>query len=256
MNATAVLVGESINLSTLVQKVRYYYDVFHDVYEEKSIVVHRHGVVVFFDHSRSERNAYLETLQKHISQPHKTHEEEKLEVKISRTVAEGHQKDGVLHMKSLNKEKREIIAHLLTKSLLLDRYESRVQDVFASFSPIIEKMRTTPIYKLPKKTIQSLISRNFGLQHSIIGKIKISERPDILWEHESLNKIYDTLLVEYEIHERFEMLTEKISIIDHSAQALMVFLDNHKAHLLEWYIIILIVFEILFTLGEYAGILP
>ena len=66
----------------------------------------------------------------------------------------------------------------------------------------------------------------------------------MLWERPSLERFYARLEDEYELKERADVLTRKLTVISDSAKAFADIIDTERAARLELIIIILIAVEI------------
>ena len=76
------------------------------------------------------------------------------------------------------------------------------------------------------------------------------EKPELLWEHPELERLYHRLEGEYELSERHMALERKLDLLSKTAETLLGLLSTKRSLRVEWYIVILIVFEILLTLYE------
>jgi uncharacterized Rmd1/YagE family protein len=85
-------------------------------------------------------------------------------------------------------------------------------------------------------------------QHRVMGTAQAQERPDLLWEHPELDRLYSRLEAEYELHERAEILGKKLETLGDFAATLMNIVQDKRAYRLEAAIIALIAFEIVLTL--------
>lgn len=84
----------------------------------------------------------------------------------------------------------------------------------------------------------------------MVGRVEVAEKPDLLWDHPQLERVYARLLDEYELSERHRALGRKLELISRTAETVLELLQNRRSLRVEWYIVILIVVEILLTLYE------
>ena len=87
-------------------------------------------------------------------------------------------------------------------------------------------------------------------EQRLVGRAEISEKPEILWDHPGLEGLFVRLQDEFEIRERHQALERKLNLLSHTAQSILELLSSRHALRVEWYIVILIVFEILLSLYE------
>jgi required for meiotic nuclear division protein 1 len=125
---------------------------------------------------------------------------------------------------------------------LLARYELEISDSFNAIEPLAVQMKSTP-RKLPWK--QSELVHQIGdsmlVEHQLVGRAEILEKPE-------LDRLYARLEDEYELRERVLALERKLEVVSRAAQTM---LDLHQAKRslnVEYYIVVLIVFEIALAL--------
>lgn len=80
--------------------------------------------------------------------------------------------------------------------------------------------------------------------------MEIVDKPELLWESPTLENFYLRLEEEYEIRERHKALERKLELISRTAETVLQFMDHRTSLRVEWYVVILIVVEILLSLYE------
>lgn len=88
------------------------------------------------------------------------------------------------------------------------------------------------------------------IQTKIIGRVEVDEKPDLLWDMPELERMFSRLEDEYELRERHNALKQKLELIYQTADAMMGLLSDKRTLHVEWYIVILIVVDILMGLAE------
>ena len=89
-------------------------------------------------------------------------------------------------------------------------------------------------------------------RHEILSDVIILDKPDIAWESEVYDQIYQKLARYYELSRRYKNVTTKL---DHAFEVASVLLEIHsesKANFLEWMVILLFVVEIAMSIVEKA----
>ena len=89
-----------------------------------------------------------------------------------------------------------------------------------------------------------LIGQALLAQHRVSGRVAVEEKPDVLWDHPELERLYARLADEYELEERGDVLKRKLDVVGDTAQALTDIIDADRATRLEAAIVILIVLEL------------
>jgi uncharacterized Rmd1/YagE family protein len=84
----------------------------------------------------------------------------------------------------------------------------------------------------------------------MVGRVEVEEKPEALWERPDLERLHQRLAEEYELPERHRALERKLDLIARTANTLLTLQYNRRNLRVEWYIVALIVVEIMITVGE------
>jgi uncharacterized Rmd1/YagE family protein len=87
-------------------------------------------------------------------------------------------------------------------------------------------------------------------QQEMVGRIAITDKPDVLWDHPELERLYARLNDEFEIIDRFEAVESKLNLIGRTIQTSIDLVQSRRSLRVEWYIVLLIVAEIGLTLYD------
>jgi uncharacterized Rmd1/YagE family protein len=90
------------------------------------------------------------------------------------------------------------------------------------------------------------------VQHRVSGRVAVAEKPDVVWDRPDLERLYARLQDEYELKERADALSRKLSVISDTAEMLTDMIDTQRSLRLEVIIVLLILFEIVITTYEIA----
>ncbi|TRZ69893.1 MAG: hypothetical protein D4S02_01340 [Rhodocyclaceae bacterium] len=213
-------------------------------------VLFRYGVVVFFGLRALDEVRFLETLQPLITNSYPNPEIEELEIHCGKPNL-GVQ-SGAVSLDEISLEKVQVIADALSKNLVLSLYEKKVAGEFDKIEPLAQELATRGKVSASSKTLLSKIGRMLLIEHRMVGRAEIGDKPEILWDFPHLGGLYASLEDEFELQERQVALDRKLNLISDTAQTLADIWDNKKLHRLEWYVIGLILFEIVINLLEMA----
>ncbi len=86
-------------------------------------------------------------------------------------------------------------------------------------------------------------------RHRMVGRAQVTERPDLLWDHPSLGRLWVRLEAEYELDDRSHALAEKLDLIGDTAETLLDLVQNRRTMRVEYAIVALIAFEIALSLS-------
>jgi uncharacterized Rmd1/YagE family protein len=206
----------------------------------------RYGAVVLFNASEAERKEFLKELKPRIQRPLARPETEEAVVFDAGRQPEGITAEGI-GLGDLSLPRLQIVATLLTRSVALAYYESTVAGAFDLIEPLALKLEQ-PRGSRHLKPLVRQIGAALLVQHKLIGRVEIQDRPDILWDHPELERLYLRLENEYELVERNTVLERKLALIARTVEAAVNLLQNQRLLRVEWYIVILIVASVLLSL--------
>ena len=212
-------------------------------------VLFRYGAVVLFGVTPVEEMSFLKHLEHLLHRPLPHPETEQIPV-----VLDGAQPEGLYneqaHLQRFSLERLQLIADSLAKSVVLAHYEKRVAQVFDRIEPLAEELQNKGRAGHRSRILLRHIGEALMIQHKTVGRVEIVEKPELLWEYPELERLYLRLTDEYELRDRHTALERKLSLISRTAETLLDLLQDGRSLRVEWYIVVLIVVEILLTLYE------
>jgi len=211
-------------------------------------VLFRYGVVVLFGVQTLDEVRFVETLKPLLTNAYQAPEIEELEIHCGRSSI-GVQ-SGAVSLDEATLEKLQIIADALSKNLVLTLYEKKVAGEFDKIEPLAQELATHGKVSADSRTLLSKIGAMLLIEHRMVGRAEIGDKPETLWNFPHLEGLYASLEDEFELKERQSALDRKLGLISDTAQTLADVWDNKQLHKLEWYVIGLIVFEIVISLFE------
>ncbi len=214
---------------------------------EAVAVLFRYGVAVVFGGTADAEHALRERLASLIEHRYRTVEVEELEVRVDGDHPEGFT-EGALVLQWASIERLQLVADALSKSVLLGHYETRIAGDFDRIEPLAveleRKGRIRGTTREHLKRIGSLVL----VEHRMVGRAEIGDKPELLWEHPELERLYALLDTEFELRERLAALGRKLDLAGRTVRTLVDLLNARHSLRVEWYIVALIVVEILLTL--------
>lgn len=213
-------------------------------------VLFRYGVVVLFGVPIADEPRFIESLKPLLSNAYTVPEVEELDIHCGMT-STGVQ-SGMVSLDTLSLEKLQLIADALSKNLVLSLYEKKVAGEFDKIEPLAQELATHGKVSGGSKKLLSKIGHMLLIEHRMVGRAEIGDKPETLWDFPHLEGLYASLEDEFELIERQAALDRKLGLISDTAQTLADVWDNKQLHKLEWYVIGLILFEIVLSLSERA----
>lgn len=212
--------------------------------------VFRYGAVVTIG-PPSHDSAILDTaLAPHLDDPMSESEIETAEIAIRAGEEERIETDGLIVLADTIPERLELVATVLSRSVVLARDETAVSAAFDRSAPLVTELRTNGRVQLPIAQVMKMVGEALDARHRVTGAAQVDERPDLLWDHPELDRLYQRLEGEYELTERAEVLHDKLEALGDFAEALLDIVQTKRAYRVEVAIIALIAFEIGLTLWE------
>lgn len=210
-------------------------------------VLARFGAVVLLGVLPADEAAFLERIRPLVLHPYPAPEIERIETRIDPSVREG-TRGGVIYLESASLEKLQLIADILSKSVVLGLYETRIAHNFDRIEPLATELEQTGRIPGVARDLLKHIGAMLISEHRMVGRAEVSEKPELLWEHPSLEGLFVRLEDEFEIRERHTAIERKLNLITHTASTLLELLHNRHSLRVEWYIVFLIVAEIALSL--------
>lgn len=217
---------------------------------EGCAILFRWGAVVLFNVSPVEEAAFLTHLKSMIRQPFAEPEYEEAELSLGPDRKEYINRDGAILLSDFTVDHLQIVAQILAESVVLAYYEESVAGVFDRIEPLAAGLQYTGKRHMPDRELLHHIGNVLLIQHKTVGRVEVGEKPEILWERPDLERLYSRLEDEYELSERQVALERKLDLISRTAQTLLDMLQAKRTLRVEWYIVILILIEIMLTLYE------
>ncbi|OGV51512.1 MAG: hypothetical protein A2017_01705 [Lentisphaerae bacterium GWF2_44_16] len=217
--------------------------------ENGCVILFRYGALVFFNTDPIDEMKCLTGLKPLLEEPFASPKVEEVEITVSDESDEGVRADTIF-IKDFSIERLQLIAEILSKTVVLEYYETSVSRSFDSIEPIAIGLKETGRCGHEAKDLLRHIGESLLSMHKMIGRVQISEKPDVLWEHPKLERLYVRLQEEYELRERHLAVDQKLELISRTAETVLDLLEHKHSSRLEWYIIILIVFEIILSLYD------
>lgn len=208
-------------------------------------VLFRYGVVVLMGLSRIEEVAFLETVSPFVQGRFEDPENEDSQIVIDPNRDKRIDIDGRLILPKASLERLQIVAHVLAKSTVLAHYEERVATIFDRIENLAEDLQRGARRPTSGRDLLREIGDVLLIQTRTVGRVEVTEKPELTWESPELDRLYEYLSIEYELHDRDLALSRKLDLVSHTAQTYLSLLQNRQGLRVEWYIVILIVVEII-----------
>lgn len=144
-----------------------------------------------------------------------------------------------------------IISHVISQSVALEVYENKLTDYYEKSKSLLEESDTFSIFKRTKfaKFAKQLVL----IHHDMMIDLYLLDKPNIIWDNEDAEALYNKLAASLELKDRFEVVEYKLNSIKDDIIMIMDLTNHNHSSFLEWIIIILIVMEVIMGLMEWFG---
>jgi uncharacterized Rmd1/YagE family protein len=215
-------------------------------------VLFRFGAAAVVDLSPIEEAAFFESLAPFVIEPVERPEIEEIEIEIDPGAAERVSESGRLALRSPDLPRMQAVAHALAKSAVLAWYEHRATELVDRIEKLAEELRRGGRGRRGRE-----LAREIGdlllIQTRIVGAAEVAEKPDITWDDPELDRLFEHLAAEFELRERDRALSRKLEVASRTVETYLNLLQNRQSLRVEWYIVLLILAEIVLILYQMAS---
>ncbi|MBN1141366.1 MAG: RMD1 family protein [Deltaproteobacteria bacterium] len=212
-------------------------------------ILFRFGAVCAVGLSEAEERQLMRQAAALAAEPRKAIAPEEVEIRVTPGKDEGIDAQGRFVVSELSLGRAQVIASVLAKSAVLGDYEAEVGAVFERIEPFATELRDGKSRSGGKKILREL-GEVLLIQSRMVGRAEISDKPDITWDDPELDRLYEKLALDFELRDREQALTRKLELISRSANSCYDLMMGRRTLRVEWYIVFLILIEIVLLVYE------
>ncbi|MEA2910636.1 MAG: required for meiotic nuclear division protein 1 [Bradyrhizobium sp.] len=250
LTAHALLIGDRINTAGFEGQVLSSAPLAVRVGSNGIAVLFRYGVVVFIGLSVAEEAEFLERLLARSYGKITPPDEEWAKVQVAKEAEEPIPVGGPILVREFSLERLLLVADALAKSVVLGHDEREVANVFDTIEPFARELANFGKTSRNRTDLLKLLGNALLVQHRVSGRVAVGDKPDVLWDRPDLERLYARLEDEYELSERADTLSRKLTVIADTANTLADIIDTKRSLRLELIVVFLIAFEIVITFYE------
>lgn len=210
--------------------------------------VFRYGVAVTFGPDAHAPDVLDAALRAHVIDPTDVKEYEVADLAIRRGGEDRIGPGGQILLTDASPERLLLVATVLARSVVLARDEVLVSEAFHQIDPLVSDLRQNGRSRLPIREAMKLVGNVLAARHRMMGTVQVDERPDLLWDHPGLDRLYARLEAEYELKERADILDRKFASLGDFTEVLLDIVHGIRAYRLEVAVLALFALEIVLTL--------
>ncbi|MCK2005449.1 RMD1 family protein [[Brevibacterium] frigoritolerans] len=149
----------------------------------------------------------------------------------------------------------ELISTVLAKSVALEKTEEQLGKIHDKLEAMIDRLEKGKL-RIGNKELARTTAKIVRHEYNTLAYIMILDKPDITWTSSIAGEFYDRMLEFFELNDRYKILKSKTEILYNIMDGFSNISHSIRGLFVEWIIVILIVFEILLTILEFAGWIP
>jgi uncharacterized Rmd1/YagE family protein len=207
----------------------------------------RYGAAVLFGATPEAADRFAAALAGHVTGSYAVPDRDEARLVVDPAADSHVDAAGNILVRDTAPERLQLVADILAKSLVLTHYEARLADIFDRIEPLAAKLREKGRAGARGKVLLRHIGDVLLMQQQMVGRVETAETPELLWEHPELERFYMRLADEYELRDRDRALDRKLDIVSRTVETLLGLVQTRSSHRVEWYIVILIVAELLLS---------
>lgn len=214
--------------------------------------IFRMGVVVFADVPVADEGPLLDLIRPRTVEPLATSEIEHFSSAVTAGAGDEDRLNpaGSLFLQDRATERLQIVADVLAKSSVLSHHEMRLAAVFDRIDQLAMEIKRKGRGVRHARELVREIGDSLLTQHRMVGRVAVEDKPEILWDHPKLERLYARLADEFELVERGQAVDRKLTLVGDTIRTLLELMQDQRTVRLEWYIIALIAIEIVLSLYE------
>lgn len=212
------------------------------------VVCFRYGVLVFIGGSELSRREFITLVEALGAQRREAPiESEQVVLRLDREQGD-RCVNGELLLTDGAPPRLQLVAEVLSRSVIVADYEATLRDAASWVERLSRELSARGVTRQRPRTLLKRIGTALYIRQALVGRAEVTEKPDLLWEHPELERLFNQLMDEFEIEERNAALEAKLSLITDTARTALDLVRHAQSLRVEWYIVLLIVADIILNL--------
>ena len=195
--------------------------------KEGVAVLFRYGVVVCFGMHAAEITAFFHDIQIYCIEPYEQPEWDAIELRLDTDKFEGIE-GAWLNLHAFDLPRIQVVADVLAKSIVLGHYEIVMREQIERIEPFARTL-TSGRRSPSGRTLMRHIGDTLMIESKMLGRVEISEKPELIWDYPEFERLYLKLADEYELRERNIAVERKLTHISRTAETLLDILHTGRS---------------------------
>jgi uncharacterized Rmd1/YagE family protein len=251
MIVRALLLGEGLDLKGLERQDALSVNPLAFTTSPNGIaMLFKFGAAVFFNMTPIEEESLVRGLERRILGPLEEREVESALVVAAADEDNLLNNSGAIQVKSTDPDRLLLVGEALAVSVALAYDERRLSTAFDKIEPLAASLIKRHLPAGPKSAMLEQIGEALLIQKRLASRVDLDEKPDVLWDHPELERLWAKLVDEYDLPARARAVERKLAVIRETADTVTGLISTRTSHRLEVLVIVLIAIEILLALFD------
>jgi uncharacterized Rmd1/YagE family protein len=246
----ALLVGEGLDLKGLERQDAVSVNPLAFAAGGGTAMLFKFGAAVFINMTPIEEEALIQGLGPRILGPLA---EREVETAIIVVTPDGEgllSQSGAIQLKAAETNRLLLVGEALAVSVALAYDERRIAAAFDKIEPLAASLIKRRLPPGPKSAMLEQIGEALLIQKRLASRVDLDEKPDVLWDHPELERLWAKLVDEYDLPARSRAVGRKLGVISETAETISDLVATRTSHRLEILVIVLIAIEIVLALVD------
>lgn len=157
---------------------------------------------------------------------------------------------GCIQIKELNDDIAHIIMLNLAQSVALMNYVNKTSNLHDNTLVYAKQLEKTGSFKLTKVNMRKFIGKTLNLKNNIAENLFVFDSPNLAWNSKELSMLDYKLKDELDVEKRHQGIENSLNVIKENLDLFNDIMQHKYSSMLEWIIIILILFEVVQVIIE------
>lgn len=204
----------------------------------------RWGAVVLIGGTVRQQAALLDALRPRVSQPLAEPVEESAALLLG-AAEDGIDPGGTVLLKDARPERLALVADALAKSAALAHQEATLSGTLDAMEPFVGALAATGRLAASTRALQRTIGAALSARSRTTARVQADDKPDLLWDHPDLERLFARLVDELELVERSQALDRKLALVGEASTTLLTLVQSRRTYVVEIAIVLLILLEVI-----------
>jgi len=225
-------------------------ELFYKTDEGKYLSIFNYGVIAFSNHTQEEIDQVIMEIEKFL-QYHQVRISETISIELKNIPGAIYENEVLtVPVEYDSNELFRIVLFDLSQTVAIDYYSSIAEKLLQEVKALSSELERKGKISLVKREMMKFIGKSLNTKNKIVDNLYIFDSPDIAWDNEMVEKVHKTLTRTFDLNARFKELEYTFKIIDDNLQIFKETYEHRYSATLEIVVIILILIEVLKSLGE------